>query len=92
MPSVVTYDNQRRDAPVAERAADRLDRRTSASGGADEGFDGLPVDAGVTLVVSPHISADNYLRLDIELEVSARSQGDSAGRRPAAPAHDEHRS
>jgi general secretion pathway protein D len=76
MPSVVTYDNSAatlqslQDAPVGSQAE-------LSSGSLQQGFDDF-VSAGVTLVVSPHISADEYLRLDIELEVSS-FQGESSG-------------
>ncbi len=76
MPSVVTYDNSAAtlesltDEPVGSQAE-------LSSGSLQQGFDDYQ-SAGVTLVVSPHISADEYLRLDIELEVSS-FQGDSAG-------------
>jgi len=76
MPSVVTFDNSAatleslQDAPVGSQAE-------LSSGSLQQGFDDF-VSAGVTLVVSPHISADEYLRLDIELEVSS-FQGDSSG-------------
>jgi len=75
MPSVVTYDNiaatleSLTDEPVGSQAE-------LSSGSLQQGFDEF-VSAGVTLVVSPHISADEYLRLDIELEVSS-FQGDSS--------------
>ncbi|MHC4953747.1 MAG: secretin N-terminal domain-containing protein [Planctomycetota bacterium] len=75
MPSVVTYDNSAAtleslsDEPVGSQAE-------LSSGSLQQGFDEF-VSAGVTLVVSPHISADEYLRLDIELEVSS-FQGDSS--------------
>ena len=75
MPSVVTYDNSAAtleslsDEPVGSQAE-------LSSGSLQQGFDEF-VSAGVTLIVSPHISADEYLRLDIELEVSS-FQGDSS--------------
>jgi len=76
MPSVVTFDNSAatleslQDSPVGSQAE-------LSSGSLQQGFDDF-VSAGVTLVVSPHISADEYLRLDIELEVSS-FQGESGG-------------
>jgi general secretion pathway protein D len=69
MPSVVTYDN----SSAVLRALSEQPTGTvneSASGSVQTGFDSFQ-EAGVTLTVSPHISADNYLRLDIELEVSS---------------------
>ena len=84
MPSVVTYDNQRRDVGVAE-----LDDAGGIAGGAQRP---APCSRGSTttsrpvstLVVSPHISADEYLRLDIELEVSSNFQERFGGRRTAS--------
>ncbi|MFQ5843411.1 MAG: secretin N-terminal domain-containing protein [Planctomycetota bacterium] len=76
MPAVVTYDNEgaelsaTSDQPVA-------DQSELSSGSLQTGFTGFE-SAGVTLTVSPHISADNYLRLDISLEVSSFS-GEAAG-------------
>jgi general secretion pathway protein D len=69
MPSVVTYENKAatikslQEQPVGEQTE-------FSSGSVGQGFDEF-VSAGVTLTVSPHISADNYLRLEIELEVSS---------------------
>ncbi len=76
MPSVVTYDNH---SATLESLNEQPTSSTTdnASGSQTNGFQDF-VDAGVTLTVSPHISADNYLRLDLELEVSSFS-GDSPG-------------
>ena len=69
MPQVVTYDNQtailsaENEQPVGTQSE-------LSSGSLQSGFDTF-VSAGVVLEVSPHISADNYLRLDITLTVSA---------------------
>jgi general secretion pathway protein D len=73
MPSVVTYDNSAATLQSLQDAAVGAQAELS-SGSLQQGFDGYE-SAGVTLVVSPHISADEYLRLDIELEVSS-FQGD----------------
>ena len=76
MPSVVTYDNH--SATLQSLSEQPTSSTTDlASGGQTNGFQDF-VDAGVTLTVSPHISADNYLRLDLELEVSSFT-GDSPG-------------
>lgn len=81
MPSVVTYDNSAatlqslQDSPVGSQSE-------LSSGSLQQGFDDF-VSAGVTLIVSPHISADEYLRLDIELEVSSfQGEGSGAGLPP----------
>jgi general secretion pathway protein D len=69
MPQVVTYDNQSallsatNEQPVGTQSE-------LSSGSLQSGFDDF-VDAGVVLEVSPHISADNYLRLEITLQVSS---------------------
>jgi general secretion pathway protein D len=69
MPSVVTYDNHSATLEsLSEQPTSSL--TDNASGSQTQGFDGY-AEAGVTLTVSPHISADNYLRLDLELEVSS---------------------
>ncbi|MGQ0614644.1 MAG: secretin N-terminal domain-containing protein [Planctomycetaceae bacterium] len=69
MPSVVTYDNESATLQaLTEQPTGTVNE--AASGAVQTGFDSFQ-PAGVTLTVSPHISADNYLRLDIELEVSS---------------------
>ncbi|MGH7161891.1 MAG: type II secretion system protein GspD, partial [Planctomycetota bacterium] len=69
MPSVVTYENER---AVLKATTDQPTGSTSelSSGSLQSGFQDF-VSAGVTLEVSPHISADNYLRLEINLQVSS---------------------
>jgi general secretion pathway protein D len=69
MPSVVTYENE--SAVLSAQNQQPVGSSTELSSGSlQSGFEDF-VDAGVLLTVSPHISADNYLRLDIELEVSS---------------------
>jgi general secretion pathway protein D len=69
MPSVVTYENA--SATIRSLQEQPVGEQTEfASGSVGQGFQEF-VSAGVTLTVSPHISADNYLRLEIELEVSS---------------------
>jgi len=69
MPSVVTYENSA--ATLRALQQEPVGQQTEfSSGSVGQGFNEF-VDAGVTLTVSPHISADNYLRLEIELEVSS---------------------
>ncbi len=68
MPSVITYDNE--EAHLESVQGQPVGSITdNPSGTQTSGFDSFQ-NAGVTLDVSPHISADNYLRLDIEVEVS----------------------
>jgi general secretion pathway protein D len=69
MPSIVTYENAA--ATIKSLQEEPVGDQTEfSSGSVGQGFDEF-VSAGVTLTVSPHISADNYLRLEIELEVSS---------------------
>jgi general secretion pathway protein D len=69
MPSVITYDNE--EATLEALSQEPTGVTTDlASGGVQSGFDDF-ASAGVILHVSPHISADNYLRLNIEIEVSS---------------------
>ncbi|MHC4819663.1 MAG: secretin N-terminal domain-containing protein, partial [Planctomycetota bacterium] len=76
MPSVVTYENS--TATLTSQQEQPVGQQTELSSGSlSTGFDNY-VQAGVVLTVSPHISADNYLRLDLELEVSSFT-GDAPG-------------
>ncbi len=79
IPSVLTNDNASATITVAES---QTTTTSSLSGGgvAQGGFGGFE-EAPLTLSISPHISADDYLRLDIELLVenfvgSERTIGD----------------
>jgi general secretion pathway protein D len=76
MPSVVTYDNEAATLESLQQQPTGTQSELS-SGSLQSGFDDF-VDAGVRLTVSPHISADEYLRLDVELEVSSFT-GDPVG-------------
>ena len=68
MPSIVTYENS--SATLRALNEEPVGTTTEfSSGSVSDGFTEF-VEAGVTLTVSPHISADNYLRLEVELEVS----------------------
>jgi len=76
MPSVVTYENS--TARLTSQQEQPVGQQTELSSGSlSTGFEDY-VQAGVVLMVSPHISADNYLRLDLELEVSSFT-GDPPG-------------
>ncbi len=69
MPSVVTYDNS--SATLEALSEQPVGSQSELNSGTlQSGFEDF-VSAGVTLTVSPHISADEYLRLDIELQVSS---------------------
>jgi general secretion pathway protein D len=76
MPSVVTYENS--SATLTSQQEQPVGNQTELSSGSlTQAFEDY-VQAGVVLTVSPHISADNYLRLDLELEVSSFT-GDPPG-------------
>ncbi|MHC4973010.1 MAG: secretin N-terminal domain-containing protein [Planctomycetota bacterium] len=76
MPSVVTYENS--TATLTSQQEQPVGNQTELSSGSlTQAFEDY-VQAGVVLTVSPHISADNYLRLDLELEVSSFT-GDPPG-------------
>ncbi len=80
MPSVVTYENA--SATIKSEQQQPVSEQTELSSGSlSSGFQDY-VNAGVTLTVSPHISADNYLRLEIELEVSSFIGSSSAAGLP----------
>jgi general secretion pathway protein D len=80
MPSVVTYENS--TATLTSQQEQPVGNQTELSSGSlTQAFDDY-VQAGVVLTVSPHISADNYLRLDLELEVSSFT-GEAAGGLPS---------
>ncbi|NJN14209.1 MAG: hypothetical protein HC813_00655 [Planctomycetes bacterium] len=69
MPSVVTYDNS--SATLEALSEQPVGSQSELNSGTlQSGFEDF-VSAGVTLTVSPHISSDEYLRLDIELLVSS---------------------
>ncbi len=76
MPSIVTYDNNSATIQALNEQPTGSSRENS-SGSVTDGFEEF-VEAGVTLTVSPHISEDNYLRLELELEVSSFT-GDPTG-------------
>jgi general secretion pathway protein D len=69
MPSVVTYENA--SATIKSEQQQPTSEQTELSSGSLTNSFQDYVSAGVTLTVSPHISADNYLRLEIELTVSS---------------------
>ncbi|MCZ6574246.1 MAG: hypothetical protein O7C98_13905 [Planctomycetota bacterium] len=80
MPAVVTYENE--GAQLTSLSEQPTGQQTELSSGSlTDSFSGYE-SAGVTLTVSPHISADNYLRLDIHLEVSTFSGESSSAALP----------
>lgn len=69
VPSVLTNDNEESRIEVG-RQVGTADFNTSAAGTDNVGFGGYE-EAKIELVISPHISNDNYLRLEVELTVDA---------------------
>jgi type II secretion system protein D len=68
LPSIVTSDNQEATIKVLDEQA-TTDNTTTSGGVTSGGFQGFQ-DAGTTLSISPHIASDDYLLLNIDLEVS----------------------
>ncbi|HYC79369.1 MAG TPA: secretin N-terminal domain-containing protein [Planctomycetota bacterium] len=69
VPSVLTNDNEESRIEVA-RQVGTSQFGTTTAGTDREGFGGYE-DAKIELIISPHISNDNYLRLEVELSVEA---------------------
>lgn len=69
MPRLLTNDNQKASIKVTE-ADPTIKQETTASGSTTNSFNNFE-EAGTELTITPHISADDYLRLDIlqKLEV-----------------------
>ena len=68
LPSIVTTDNEEATIQVLEEQA-TTDSTTSSGGNVSGGFQSFQ-EAGTTLAISPHIANDDYLLLNINLEVS----------------------
>ena len=68
LPSIVTSDNQEATIKVLDEQA-VTDQTTTTGGNVSGGFQSFQ-DAGTTLSISPHIASDDYLLLNINLEVS----------------------
>jgi general secretion pathway protein D len=69
VPSVLTNDNEESTISVG-RSVGTADFNAGASGTDSTDFGGYE-DAKIELVISPHISNDNYLRLKVKLTVDA---------------------
>lgn len=69
VPSVLTNDNESSHIRVS-RQVPTVDFQTSAAGTDNRSFGGFE-EAQLLLSITPHISNDTYLRLDIELLVEA---------------------
>jgi general secretion pathway protein D len=67
LPSVITNDNGSATILVGSEQA-TTSSSLAGSGVSQGGFSGYE-EANLTLSISPHISSDDYLRLDIELDV-----------------------
>ena len=82
LPSIVTTDNEEATIRVLDEQA-TTDSTVTSGGNTSGGFGGFEA-AGTTLSISPHIADDNYLLLNINLEVSGvprRAQDDRRRRR-----------
>lgn len=77
MPSVVTNDNREATLELRRTTSQRESTRTD-SGTDRDTFES--VEAVTTLTISPHISSDNYLRLEIDQQV------ENFGQRPSPDA------
>ncbi len=69
MPSVLTNDNEESTISIG-RQIGTADFNSSAAGTDSNTFGGYE-DAKIELIISPHISNDNYLRLKVDLTVDA---------------------
>jgi len=85
IPSVLTNDNASATITVSE--SQTTTTSSLAGGGVSQGGFGGFEEAPLTLSISPHISADDYLRLDIELLVEnfTGSEREVAGQVIPAP-------
>ena len=68
LPSIVTTDNEEATIKVLDEQA-TTDSTVTSGGNTSGGFQGFQ-EAGTTLSISPHIANDQYLLLNINLEVS----------------------
>ncbi len=69
VPSVLTNDNEESRIEVSRQVATST-FQTSQAGTDSQNFGGYQ-EAKIELIISPHISNDNYLRLEVELTVEA---------------------
>tara|TARA_R110002072_G_scaffold36858_19_gene108296 strand:- start:455 stop:2881 length:2427 start_codon:yes stop_codon:yes gene_type:complete len=80
VPSVLVNNNGRARVEALERQPTTTVTQTGGVGGSQENFNDYQ-DAGITMEISPSISASNYLRLDLYLKVST-FQGSFSGSIP----------
>ncbi|MFH1422883.1 MAG: type II secretion system secretin GspD [Planctomycetota bacterium] len=76
-PRLLTNDNQEGQLKITEQVGTTT-YIDPAQGASRQQFGGYQ-EAGITLKITPHISTDNYLRLEIELKVEAFSASPIAG-------------
>jgi general secretion pathway protein D len=69
MPSVLTNDNEQSTITFAKSVATQT-FQTTVAGTDNTGFGGYQ-EAKIELIISPHISNDNYVRMEVELTVEA---------------------
>jgi general secretion pathway protein D len=69
MPSVLTNDNEESRITFSRSVATQT-FQTTVAGTDNTGFGGYQ-EAKIELVISPHISNDNYVRMEVELTVEA---------------------
>jgi general secretion pathway protein D len=76
-PRLLTNDNEKGELKVTEQVATATSTLATSTL-ATTSFGGYQ-EAGITLSITPHISTDNYLRLEIDLKVEAFSAAPVAG-------------
>jgi general secretion pathway protein D len=69
MPSVLTNDNEQSTITFSKSVATQT-FQTTVAGTDNTGFGGYQ-EAKIELIISPHISNDNYVRMEVELTVEA---------------------
>jgi general secretion pathway protein D len=69
MPSVLTNDNEQSTITFSRSVATQT-FQTTVAGTDNTGFGGYQ-EAKIELIISPHISNDNYVRMEVELTVEA---------------------
>ncbi len=69
VPSVLVNNNVQATVETKDEQPTTTITQNGTGGGTQENFDGYQ-EAGITMIISPSISASNYLRLDVELVIS----------------------
>jgi general secretion pathway protein D len=78
-PRILTNDNEKGELKVTEQVATTTYIYSSVQQATSQQTFGGYQEAGITLTITPHISADNYLRLEIDLKVEAFAAAPVAG-------------